>query len=143
EGLVLNFGAQRLSVPWDDPRVSSLISHHGETVIVGIRPDTLAPIAPGSPAPPGTVLSGRVRALEFHGHEWLAYADAGIPTVDAAELGRPPAPVNRRAPRTGLRDRLRQLVGGGGGEQPAEEHEGHHRRTDLVFRIPPGRRPNR
>jgi multiple sugar transport system ATP-binding protein len=27
--------------------------------------------------------------------------------------------------------------------EPAEEHAGHHRRTDLVFRIPPGSRPNR
>ncbi len=28
-------------------------------------------------------------------------------------------------------------------EYVAEEHSGHHRRSDLVFRIAPGNRPNR
>ncbi|XRQ03425.1 ABC transporter ATP-binding protein [Actinomadura welshii] len=143
EGLLLDFGAQRLSVPWNDPRASALISHHGQTVIVGIRPDTLMPIAPGSPAPHGTVLSGQVRALEFHGHEWLAYAEAGIPTIDAAEVGRPRPPESRAPERPGLRDRLREMLGRPAYEEPVEEHAGHHRRSDLVFRIAPGHRPNR
>ncbi|MCQ0020121.1 hypothetical protein LUX39_45650 [Actinomadura madurae] len=107
EGLLLDFGPQRLTLPWNDPRASALISHHGRPVIVGIRPDTLMPIAPGSPAPHGSVLSGQVRALEFHGHEWLAYAEAGIPTVDATEVGRPEAPPAREPDRPGLRGRLR------------------------------------
>ncbi|TDE24045.1 ABC transporter ATP-binding protein [Actinomadura sp. 6K520] len=143
EGLLLDFGSQRLSVPWHDPRAASLISQHGRSVIVGIRPDTLLPIAPGSPAPHGTVLSGQVRELEFHGHEWLAYAEAGIPTVDATEVGRPPPPERRETWRPGLRDRLRDMLGRPSPAEPAEEHAGHHRRTDLVFRIPPGSRPNR
>jgi multiple sugar transport system ATP-binding protein len=144
EGLLLDLGPQRLTVPWDDPRASALISQHGRPVIVGIRPDTLMPIAPGSPAPPGTVLSGQVRALEFHGHEWLAYAEAGIPTVDASEVGRP-EPAQAYAPeRPGLRGRLRAMLGRAAEEaDPAEEHAGHHRRSDLVFRIAPGGRPDR
>ncbi|MFG2086777.1 MULTISPECIES: ABC transporter ATP-binding protein [unclassified Spirillospora] len=142
EGLLLDFGPQRLSVPWNDPRASSLISHHGQTVIVGIRPDTLMPIAPGAPAPHGTVLSGQVRALEFHGHEWLAYAEAGIPCIDATEVGRPPRPETRPG-QPGLRDRLRDMLGRPAPEEPVEEHAGHHRRSDLVFRIAPGNRPNR
>ncbi|MFS2291846.1 MAG: ABC transporter ATP-binding protein [Actinomadura sp.] len=144
EGLLLDLGSQRLSVPWHDPRVPSLISHHGQSVIVGIRPDTLAPIAPGERAPHGTVLSGQVRELEFHGHEWLAYAEAGIPTVDAADVGRPPPPEQHAPGRPGLRDRLREMFGRPAGhEEPPEEHAGHHRRTDLVFCIPPGNRPSR
>ncbi|MEU5992666.1 ATP-binding cassette domain-containing protein [Spirillospora sp. NPDC047418] len=144
EGLLLDFGPQRLLVPWDDPRASALISHHGRPVIVGIRPDTLVPIAPGAPAPHGSVLSGQVRALEFHGHEWLAYAEAGIPTVDAAEVGRPPQAPSATAERPGWRDRMREMIGRPPPDEPApEEHSGHHRRSDLVFRIAPGDRPNR
>ncbi|SFN15279.1 MULTISPECIES: ABC transporter ATP-binding protein [Actinomadura] len=144
EGLLLDFGPQRLTLPWNDPRASALISHHGRPVIVGIRPDTLMPIAPGSPAPHGSVLSGQVRALEFHGHEWLAYAEAGIPTVDATEVGRPEAPPAREPDRPGLRGRLRGVFGRPSGEEEyTEEHAGHHRRSDLVFRIAPGGRPDR
>src|SRR5690606_34668369 len=84
------------------------------------------------------------RALEFHGHEWLAYAEAGIPTVDATEIGRPPRAPSYEAERPGWRDRMREMLG----RQPrdeavGEEHAGHHRRSDLVFRIAPGNRPNR
>ncbi|HEU5030973.1 MAG TPA: ABC transporter ATP-binding protein [Spirillospora sp.] len=144
EGLLLDLGPQRLTIPWDDPRASSLISHHGQMVIAGIRPDTLVPIAPGSPARQGTVLSGQVHSLEFHGHEWLAYAQAGIPTVDASEFGRPVPAAVPEVQQPGLRDRLREMLG-----RPsvrpgqAEEHAGHHRRSDLIFRANPGQRPNR
>jgi multiple sugar transport system ATP-binding protein len=144
EGLLLDLGPQRLTIPWDDPRASWLISHHGQPVIVGIRPDNLIPIEPGSPARPGTVLSGQVHSLEFHGHEWLAYAQAGIPTVDANEFGRPrPAPA--QAPQQpGLLDRVRELLGRP--PEPVddgEEHSGHHRRSHLIFRANPGQRPDR
>lgn len=144
QGLMLDLGPQRLTLPWNDPRASALISHQGRPVIVGIRPDTMMPIAPGSPAPSGTVLSGQVRALEFHGHEWLAYAEAGIPTVDATEVGRPERPPVLAAERAGLRDRVRALFGRPAeAREPVEEHAGHHRRSDLVFRIAPGGRPDR
>ncbi|MFI0368232.1 ABC transporter ATP-binding protein [Actinomadura sp. 1N219] len=146
EGLLLDFGQQRLTIPWNDPRASSLISHHGQSVTVGIRPDTLMPIAPGSPAAPGSVLSGQVRALEFHGHEWLAYAETGITTVDANEVGRPAAPAAYEPESPGLLDRVRTMLGRPSQtEEPVEEHApGHHRRrADMVFRIAPGDRPNR
>ncbi|WP_141577299.1 ABC transporter ATP-binding protein [Actinomadura sp. WMMA1423] len=144
QGLVLDLGPQRLALPWNDPRASALISHHGRPVIVGIRPGTMTPIAPGSPAAAGTVLSGQVRALEFHGHEWLAYAEAGIPTVDASEVGRPERPRAAAAERPRLGERVRALFGRPAEqEEPHEEHAGHHRRSDLVFRIGPGGRPDR
>ncbi|MEW2352823.1 ABC transporter ATP-binding protein [Spirillospora sp. NPDC029432] len=129
EGVVLDFGARRLTVPWNDPRSPRLISHHGGPVIVGVRPDALAWTAVEAP---GRTLAGQVRAVEFHGHEWLAYADAGIPAVDPNEVGRP-APAPEPVPASGgrLRGLLRRA------ERPAPEpaeHEGHHRRSHLVFR---------
>ncbi|QXJ25108.1 ABC transporter ATP-binding protein [Actinomadura graeca] len=145
EGMMLDLGSQRLALPWDDPRASWLITHHGKPVIVGIRPDMLAPIAPGSPAAPGTTLSGQVRALEFHGHEWLAYAEAGMPTVDANDIGatRPPDPPAHSEP-AGLMARLRTRLHRPSftDETPQEKHAGHHRRSDLLFRIASGDRPN-
>jgi multiple sugar transport system ATP-binding protein len=77
--VIVDLGRQRLELPWTDPRSESLTPYHGQSVIVGIRPEALLP-GPGGPA--GTVLSGRVSALEFYGHEWLARLDAGLRPVD-------------------------------------------------------------
>lgn len=171
QGVVLDLGRQRITVPWEDPRAAALISHHGAPVIVGVRPDALSlagdgpdvplsappppsaldaptapPAPPQAPAPPAT-FSGRVRALEFHGSDWLAYAEAGMPTVDANEVGAADAPAEPEPPSPGLAARLRGLLGlaGGGAPEPAEpeEHAGHHRRSDLIFRIASGERPRR
>ncbi|WP_131738683.1 ABC transporter ATP-binding protein [Actinomadura roseirufa] len=150
EGLLLDLGPQRLMLPWDDPRAAALISLHGLQVIVGIRPDILMPIAEGEPAAAGAVLTGQVRALEFHGHEWLAYAEAGIPTADVNEVGRVVPPEPPAPERAGLGARLGALVttalgrsAGADEPVPAEHHAGHHRRSDLIFRIGSGDRPDR
>ncbi|WP_067820215.1 ABC transporter ATP-binding protein [Actinomadura kijaniata] len=142
-GMVLELGPQRLTVPWRDPRAAALIGHHGMPVVVGVRPDVLTLAPPGGPGP---VLTGRVRAVEFHGDHWLAYAEAGIPTVDANAFGRPPEPVAARAAGNlssgRLAARLRDLLGRGAAEpEPAPEHEGEHRRSDLMFSLPAGTRP--
>jgi multiple sugar transport system ATP-binding protein len=131
EGVVLDFGPQRLTVPWNDPRAPALITHHGGPVIAGVRPDALTLIA--GAGEPGRTLTGRVRVMEFHGHDWLAYAEAGIPTVDPNAIGRPrPASAGPRPAAGGrLRGLLRRT------ERPGpvpEEHAGHHRRSDLIFR---------
>ncbi|MFB4315461.1 ABC transporter ATP-binding protein [Actinomadura sp. 21ATH] len=129
EGVVLDLGPRRLTVPWNDPRAPGLIGHHGGPVIVGVRPDALAWTAAEAP---GRTLAGRVRAVEFHGHEWLAYAEAGIPAVDANEVGRP-APAPEPVPASG--GRLRGLLRRAAPPAPEPaEHEGHHRRSHLVFR---------
>ena len=149
-GVVLELGPQRLTVPWSDPRSPSLISLHGRTVLCGIRPDALTPVHEGTP---GRTLTGRVRVLEFHGHDWLAYAEAGIPTVDANSVG-----AQRKAATAGAEQaravpgglgafggRLRGLFGRDGSRlepPPEEEHEGHHRRSDLIF-TSGTRRPDR
>ncbi|MFF5263326.1 ABC transporter ATP-binding protein [Actinomadura viridis] len=140
-GVVLDFGSSRLTVPWDDARASALISHHGAPVIVGIRPDALAPVTGGAEE---RTLTGRVRVLEFHGQDWLAYAEAGIPTVDAGAVGTRPRARPPRPASGGLAGRLREMLGrpAGAPEPPREEHSGHHRRSDLVFRAG-ARRPER
>jgi multiple sugar transport system ATP-binding protein len=134
-GIVLDLGPQQLTVPWNDARTPALISLHGRQVIVGVRPDALVPVQDGVA---GQTLTGRVRVLEFHGHDWLAYAEAGIPTVDASAVG--PAAradlVEARPVPSGIGGRLRGLLGRDGSRAeppPEEEHAGHHRRSDLVF----------
>ncbi|MBC6461297.1 ABC transporter ATP-binding protein [Actinomadura sp. HBU206391] len=141
EGVILDFGGQRLTVPWTDPRATAFMACHGSSVLVGIRPDALTPV---SEPDPGRVLSGRLRSLEFHGHEWMAYAEAGIPAVDPDEVTRPQkVPVATPAPPTAS-GRLKSSFGrlfGSAEEAVADEpgvgtgHSGHHRRSDLVFRI--------
>ncbi|MFC5750093.1 ABC transporter ATP-binding protein [Actinomadura rugatobispora] len=152
-GVVLDFGPQQVTVPWNDARSPALISHHGGPVIVGLRPDALTPVAAGEA---GRTLAGRVRVLEFHGHDWLAYAEAGIPTVDAAAVGPGPAspgaassgtagagPGRERPGPGGLAGRVRGLIRRPAPPEPVEEeHAGHHRRSDLVFSTG-SRRPER
>ncbi|GAA2458737.1 trehalose ABC transporter ATP-binding protein SugC [Actinomadura vinacea] len=141
QGVVLDFGPQRVAVPWRDPRSPALIRHHGRPVIVGIRPEALTPVPAGEAGAEGRTLAGRVRVLEFHGHDWLAYAEAGIPTVDAAAVGAPqptagrPGTANGAAPPAGLGARVRALLRRDTVPEPIveEEHSGHHRRSDLVF----------
>ncbi|WP_433184160.1 ABC transporter ATP-binding protein [Actinoallomurus sp. CA-150999] len=136
EGIVLGLGNHRLVLPWTDPRSPALVPRHGTYVTAGIRADALRPAADG-------LLAGRVRALEFHGSEWLAYAEAGLPHVDAEapyENEAPsPAPA-RQANGHGDGGMLRRILRTAGlvtEEAPAERisHGGTHRRSDVVFRL--------
>ncbi|HEX2316992.1 MAG TPA: ATP-binding cassette domain-containing protein [Thermomonospora sp.] len=137
EGVVLHLGAQRLTVPWSDPRAEHIAGHHAETVILGIRSDALRPT--GDPHL-GPVLSGHVRTLEYHGHEWLAHIDAGVTVVDAATIGRraqQPEPAAAR-PAAGVAGRALSLLRGGPGRREAAEppaHVGTHRRAELLARL--------
>ncbi|GGK93368.1 ABC transporter ATP-binding protein [Sphaerisporangium melleum] len=145
----LDFGLHQITMPWTDPRSYAVSQHTGSQIIVGIRPDALAPIPEGAEGPH---FAGRVRALEYHGHEWLAYLEVGIPAVPAPE----PAPgLNGHVNGNGhagngvggrMRAVMRRLIPGGGhgDADPAEEHtpppgSGHHRRSDLIVRL--GSRP--
>jgi multiple sugar transport system ATP-binding protein len=142
ESIVLDFGTQSLRLPWTDHRAADLTSHHGSSVTVGIRPDTLTPTSDGAE---GTVLSGRLRSLEYHGHEWLAHVEAGLATVevephhDDEVLDEPPA---KKPP---LRRLLRNVGLGSVHEETPARHtkSGTHRRADLVFRAPAPRGLNR
>jgi multiple sugar transport system ATP-binding protein len=82
--VALNFGEQSLYLPWDDIRSRAVAHYHGERIVVGMRAEALTPVAPESG---GDVLQGRIRYLEHHGHESLAFLDIGATAIIVDELG--------------------------------------------------------
>ena len=80
----LNFGEQALYLPWNDIRARAVSHYHGERIVVGMRAEALTPVAPDQP---GDVLRGRIRYLEHHGHESLAYLDIGATAIVVDEMG--------------------------------------------------------
>ncbi|MET8338447.1 ATP-binding cassette domain-containing protein [Streptosporangium canum] len=142
--ILLDFGVHQITIPWTDPRAYAISQHVGRQIIVGLRPDCLAPVPETFEGP---VFLGRVRALEYHGHEWLAYVESGIPTVPVPE---PPDPRHKArdlaatAPGSRARAVLRRLIPGAGLDPaPLQAQEqvgaGTHRRADLIVRV--GSRP--
>ncbi|MFB9837214.1 ABC transporter ATP-binding protein [Actinoallomurus acaciae] len=130
DGAVLGIGDQQLSLPWSDSRAAALVSQHGSFVTLGIRADAMRPDSDG-------VISGRVRTLEFHGHEWLAHVEAGVVLVDAEAFREDQPQQTREAGRPGLMRRLLRTTGLVAEEAPVHpvSHGGTHRRSDLVFRL--------
>jgi len=82
----LDFGAQAVQLPPIDRRSMILSSHDGAKVIVGARSDAFTPAADSGG--PGQ-LSGRLRTLEFHGNQWIAFVECGIEMVNADLIGLP------------------------------------------------------
>ncbi|PZG21967.1 ABC transporter ATP-binding protein [Nonomuraea aridisoli] len=140
--VMLDFGPHRLTMPWSDPRAYAVSQHTGGQVLVGMRPDGLAPVPESYDGPS---FYGRVRALEYHGHDWLAYVECGMPPVPVPE---PPDPRMRATgddQGAGALQRLARRVFGRR-EEPQEQervgqhpNNGIHRRADLVVRL--GGRP--
>ncbi|NJP88154.1 ATP-binding cassette domain-containing protein [Nonomuraea sp. FMUSA5-5] len=142
--VMLDFGPHRLTMPWSDPRAYAISQHTGGQVLVGMRPDGLAPVPESYEGPS---FFGRVRALEYHGHEWLAYLECGMPAVPVPE---PPDPRTRRAggDKNGsgkLSGLVRRLFPRHDQEWQDQEQvgahagSGIHRRSDLIVRL--GNRP--
>ncbi|GIG90793.1 ABC transporter ATP-binding protein [Plantactinospora endophytica] len=100
--VTLNLGEQALYLPWDDIRARAVAHYHGERIVVGMRAEALTPVAPDSP---GDVLQGRIRYLEHHGHESLAFLDVGATAIVVDDLG---GPVTEERP-TGAGRGLRRL----------------------------------
>ncbi|MGC4865342.1 ABC transporter ATP-binding protein [Micromonospora sp. DT53] len=144
--VTLNLGDQSLYLPWNDIRSRAVAHYHGERIVVGMRAEALTPVAPDSP---GDVLRGRIRYLEHHGHESLAFLDIGATAIMVDEMGAPlePPPVGQR----GLRrfgSVMQRLTG-----KPVEAQEPpvsgvqtsvlpdpgrHHRRpAELAVRLAP------
>ena len=86
----LHFGEQALLLPWHDMRSRQVAHYHGETIFVGFRAEALTPVAADAK---GDVLHGRVRYVEHHGHESLAFVDVGAVAVSLDDYG-PPAQTN-------------------------------------------------
>ncbi|MEU5904013.1 ABC transporter ATP-binding protein [Micromonospora sp. NPDC047527] len=93
--VTLNLGEQSLYLPWNDIRSRAVAHYHGERIVVGMRAEALTPVAPDSP---GDVLRGRIRYLEHHGHESLAFLDIGATAIMVDEMGAPldTPPVGQR-----------------------------------------------
>ncbi|OON32640.1 MULTISPECIES: ABC transporter ATP-binding protein [unclassified Micromonospora] len=150
--VALNLGEQSLYLPWDDIRSRAVAHYHGERIVVGMRAEALTPVAPDTP---GHVLQGRIRYLEHHGHESLAFLDIGATAIVVDEMG-------NRAEETGGGQRglrrfgqvMQRLTGRSGDaeEAPAESARSgggnrtsvlndpgrHHRRpAELAVRLAP------
>jgi multiple sugar transport system ATP-binding protein len=80
--VLVDLGAQALTVAAADPLAVALAGHHNERVTIGLRPDSLQPA--GGPAG-GPVLRGIVRLVEHLGHEILVHLDTeSVPAVPAS-----------------------------------------------------------
>jgi multiple sugar transport system ATP-binding protein len=136
--VALRLGDQELRLPWSDMRARMVARYQGERIVIGLRPEALLPVAMDSP---GDVLRGRIRHMEHHGHESLAYVDVGATAVVVDEM---PGPTNGVPPASrGLRRLVDRLVGTTRGQpvdesQPALESGRHHRKpAELVVRLAP------
>ncbi|XTZ16962.1 ABC transporter ATP-binding protein [Micromonospora echinospora] len=105
--VALNLGEQSLYLPWDDIRSRAVAHYHGERIVVGMRAEALTPVAPDAP---GDVLQGRIRFLEHHGHESLAFLDVGATAVVVDEMGRRVDVDHTDSGSRGLRRGLGQMV---------------------------------
>jgi multiple sugar transport system ATP-binding protein len=131
ERVIIDFGGQRLELPWTDVRAEALTPYHGQPVIVGIRPDALIP----SQATEGSsLLHGKISELDYFGHEWLARLDAGLRLADIDLLG------SRR--RTGAAGdgavAPHPQHSAGKRAETGEHHDGHHgehRGASLLIRL--------
>jgi multiple sugar transport system ATP-binding protein len=88
--IALHLGEQALYIPWHDMRARQLAHYHSERIVIGFRAEALTPVASDSS---GDVLHGRVRYIEHHGHESVAFVDVGALAVNLDEYG-PPANGN-------------------------------------------------
>ncbi len=151
--ITLGLGEQALHLPWEDIRARAVAHYHGERIVIGVRAEALTPVAPGTP---GDVLHGRIRYLEHHGHESLAFLDIGATAVVVDEAGAP-APgtaqsrralrrvgeaFQRLAGRGGRRaeaaDDGRTAPGGGARDSVLSDPGRHHRRpAELAVRLAP------
>jgi multiple sugar transport system ATP-binding protein len=146
----LNLGDQSLYLQWNDIRARAVSHFHGERIVIGVRAEALTPVGPDHP---GDVLRGRIRYLEHHGHESLAFVDIGANAVVVDEVGRGSTEENtepNRLRRFGsvvnrLKGRATNPANTAVAERPAQQRESvlsdpgrHHRRAaELAVRLAP------
>ncbi len=111
--IALHMGDQTLYLPWNDIRARAIAHYHGERIVVGMRAEALTPVPIDTE---GDVLRGRIRYLEHHGHESLAFLDIGAYAVVVDDIGGTPPDIS--APR-GLRrfgSLVKRVAGGRTGD---------------------------
>jgi multiple sugar transport system ATP-binding protein len=110
----LVLGHQRLTLPQAVlKRAGGLAARHGQTVITGIRPESLAdPGLAGTAPEPGTSLTVDVQQVEVLGSEQLVHfqldagrarGEAGLPGQLSTAQDPPPGGVARIDPRAAIR----------------------------------------
>ena len=126
--VALHIGDQTLYLPWNDLRSRAVAHYHGERIVVGMRAEALTPVTPDTQ---GDVLRGRIRYLEHHGHESLAFLDIGATAIVVDEMGS--APVSAGINTNGLR-RFFSKIGTNGKAQPApgEQPGGRGNRNSVI-----------
>jgi multiple sugar transport system ATP-binding protein len=160
--IALHMGDQTLYLPWNDIRARAVAHYHGERIVVGMRAEALTPVPIDTE---GDILRGRIRYLEHHGHESLAFLDIGAYAVVVDDIGGTPPEVNgprglrrfgslvkRVAGRTGEDDLVgvgvgahngsvnggRPIPGGRGAPGVFADAGRHHRRpAELAVRLAP------
>lgn len=145
----LNLGDQSLYLQWNDIRARAVSHFHGERIVIGVRAEALTPVGPDHP---GDVLHGRIRYLEHHGHESLAYVDIGASAVVVDEVGRGAAENDTEPNRlrrfssvvNRLKGRTANAASTAIAERPAQRESvlsdpgRHHRRAaELAVRLAP------
>ncbi|GIE98331.1 ABC transporter ATP-binding protein [Paractinoplanes rishiriensis] len=145
--IVLKFGDQSLYLPWSDIRARAVAHYHGERIVVGLRAEALTPVAPEVQ---GDVLRGRIRYLEHHGHESLAFLDIGATAIVVDEMGAGKAEGEGGNALRRFGGALQKLAGrSSNGSGPQSRDQGdpasvltdpgrHHRRpAELAVRLAP------
>ncbi|MFG1776515.1 ABC transporter ATP-binding protein [Micromonospora sp. NPDC049048] len=144
--VTLTLGEQALYLPWDDIRSRAVAHYHGERIVVGMRAEALTPVAPDAQ---GAVLHGRIRYLEHHGHESLAFLDVGATAIVVDEMGaRVEASTGQRGSRRRFGQVVQRLTGRAAEQETAPVATGrtsvlndpgrHHRRpAELAVRLAP------
>ncbi|MGW1056863.1 ABC transporter ATP-binding protein [Micromonospora rubida] len=138
--VALRIGEQSLYLPWTDIRSRAVAHYHGERIVVGMRAEALTPVAPDAP---GDVLRGRIRYLEHHGHESLAFLDIGATAIVVDEMGsRPEDADGGQRGRRRLGQVMQRLTGRGAAPGPApDETVGGNRASVLSDQGRHHRRP--
>ncbi|NBE82848.1 ABC transporter ATP-binding protein [Micromonospora rubida] len=138
--VALRIGEQSLYLPWTDIRSRAVAHYHGERIVVGMRAEALTPVAPDAP---GDVLRGRIRYLEHHGHESLAFLDIGATAIVVDEMGSRPGDADGgQRGRRRLGQVMQRLTGRGAAPAPTpDETVGGNRASVLSDQGRHHRRP--